>query len=209
MLSVFWLGGSLWASLIVIHVLWSMTLARPRLQAPGDILPSALSTLRRVRDKLSVHLLRKAPTAEAAVSGAVLCCHGFGANATSYEEVAHLLSRDLASVVLCPDQVGFGLTERPRLRLQRGVSFSTELDSLAPHAAALSAPQMYTLAGNAVLAGALLEEEEGKQPTSSTVIIGHSMGVARFYVSEEDFQQVRNMKWKSFLLVAYAARIPC
>ena len=157
-----------------------MTIAKPKLNAPESILPSSLSTMRRVCDKLSVHLLRKEPEGVEA-SGVVLCCHGFGANATSYEDVMPLLSRDLASVVLCPDQVGFGLTERPELRLEPQSSFS--VDFVESKAASLSAAQLYTLPGNAVLAGALLEEEiNGDTQCNqaiSTVVIGHSMGVSR------------------------------
>ena len=124
-------------------------------------------------EKLALHLLQSESEKEADVSkAAMLCCHGFGANGTSYEEVLPLfLKSGLASVVLCPDQVGFGLTERPNLVFRRGMSFRTGDQTTLGN---LSAPQMYTLPGNAILAGALLDRE--CELHRNSLIIGHSMG---------------------------------
>ena len=157
-----------------------MTLAKPQLKAPANILPSSLSTIRNV-GTLSLHLLRREANQADAPKQAMLCCHGFGANATSYEEVMPLfLSSRLASVVLCPDQVGFGLSERPKLVFKWGMSFGVELDSLGgvkTNLATLSAAQKYTLSGNAILAEALLDSERGQVGAISSLIMGHSMGV--------------------------------
>ncbi|CAE7572318.1 unnamed protein product [Symbiodinium sp. CCMP2592] len=173
-LSMIWLGGSFWATLLLLGVLWKMTAAKPELQKASSILPSSLSRIVRL-EKLSLHLLKSEFEGEADTSKektAMLCCHGFGANGTSYEEVLPLfLKSGLASVVLCPDQVGFGLTERPNLVFRRGMSFQTDTEKAT--LGDLSAAQMYTLTGNAILAGALLDRESDQR---NSLIIGHSMG---------------------------------
>ncbi|CAE7948641.1 HERC1 [Symbiodinium sp. KB8] len=171
-LSIIWLGGSFWATLLLLGVLWKMTVAKPELRKPSSILPSSLSRIVRL-EELALHLLQSECEKEADVSkAAMLCCHGFGANGTSYEEVLPLfLKSGLASVVLCPDQVGFGLTERPNLVFRRGMSFRTGDQTTLGN---LSAPQMYTLPGNAILAGALLDRE--CELHRNSLIIGHSMG---------------------------------
>ena len=161
---------------LLLGVLWKMTAAKPELQKPSSILPSSLSRIVRLeKEKLSLHVLKSAQFGEEVDSkekAAMLCCHGFGANGTSYEEVLPLfLKSGLASVVLCPDQVGFGLTERPKLLFRRGMSFQTDMEKAT--LGDLSAAQMYTLTGNAILAGALLDRESDQR---NLLIIGHSMG---------------------------------
>ncbi|CAJ1359014.1 unnamed protein product, partial [Effrenium voratum] len=79
----------------------------------------------------------------------------------------------LGAQVLCPDQVGFGLTQRPTLRLAAGLG-RAPVDVSEASAEALTPLQLYSLAGNALIAEALLPEMGASKDPA--VIVGHSMG---------------------------------
>ncbi|CAK9025404.1 unnamed protein product [Durusdinium trenchii] len=182
-LSALWIVGSAWATHAVLKLCAVMCFARPKLLPPESILPSASSSIRHLPGKVAVHLLRRPPDSTEDVMP-VLCFHGFGANATSYEDLLDALMAQLPSaLLLCPDQVGFGLTRRPSLEIHRQLrrndlpahllrpkDQASALDSLTPL-------QMYTLSGNAVIANALLNSEPLlPSGPSSLLVIGHSMG---------------------------------
>eukprot|EP00434_Breviolum_minutum_P011884 symbB.v1.2.010485.t1/scaffold674.1/size176181/2 len=117
-LSVLWFSGSAYLSIFAFKILTVMLLAKPKLLEPHKILPSAFSVIRELPGNVAIHLLRKeacGKTTEAKETLPVICFHGFGANASSYEDSLELLSEKLNALVLCPDQVGFGLTRRPEL----------------------------------------------------------------------------------------------
>lgn len=169
------------------------TVAKPRLLKPEEILPSMWSTIQRLGQRIDLHLLRwsgagrapavaTTPASDAPIMA--LCCHGFGASALSWEDLLPGLPEALAPChsVLCPDQVGFGLTERPPLSLGRHEEFGVGVPTAGTNAekaiASLRQDELYRLAGNAVLGSALLEAEFGANSSArqELVVIGHSMG---------------------------------
>ncbi|CAL1169675.1 unnamed protein product [Cladocopium goreaui] len=184
-LGLVWLLGSAWLSASMLKILAVMLFARPKLLPPSDMLPSAFSTIRELSEKVTVHLLRKAPLEgkETKEFLPVLCFHGFGANGSSYEDLLEPLTEEMPdALVLCPDQVGFGLSRRPSLH----ISSQLQRNDLAKHLLRpkgesgmallddLTTLQMYTLSGNAVIARAVLDAEPAT--VKEQVVIGHSMG---------------------------------
>ena len=208
-----WLAGSAWLLSWLLRLL-AVTRTAPALLRTEQALPSRWSTTRPILPGgAAVHLLRWPGPGEAdgrepsegtgAKAGGVppvtvVCFHGFGASSLSWEDLLPSLPEALAPcrAVLCPDQMGFGLTERVPLPLGAPKALGAPVRGLAGRSARQAArdlepDQAYSLPGNAVLASALAEAElEGKGPARAPeelVVMGHSMGAiaAAAFAAEE------------------------
>ena len=123
-------------------------------------------------DDVRVHYKLRRPPTPGPPRAVVACCHGFGANAWSWERGALTrLANRLEATVIAHDSPGFGLTSRP-----------TNLRWYVPNANAEIARTMLDVAARAHQS---LDERAGRatggraggdSPRPRRVVVGHSMG---------------------------------
>ena len=123
-------------------------------------------------DELRVHYKLRRPPTPGPPRAVVACCHGFGANAWSWERGALTrLANRLEATVIAHDSPGFGLTSRPKNLRWYVPNANAEIARTMLDVAARAHQSLDERAGRATGGGA-----GGDSPRPRRVVVGHSMG---------------------------------